>query len=63
MPPQTVAIELEPFDSVMSETMRSEYGNSLLIGQHRLERAARKRTVPDLTATRSSQSGPTSPTE
>ena len=31
-PPQTVAIELEPFDSVISETMRMTYGNDSLSG-------------------------------
>jgi len=30
--PQTVAIDDEPFDSVISETMRIVYGNSWLAG-------------------------------
>ena len=31
--PQTLAIELEPFDSVISETMRIVYGKSSILGK------------------------------
>ena len=31
-PPQTEAIDDEPFDSVISETTRIEYGKSSLVG-------------------------------
>ena len=33
--PHTEAIDEEPFDSRMSETMRSEYGDSVFAWQHR----------------------------
>ena len=46
-PPQTVAIEDEPFDSRMSETTRMAYGKSASGRQQIAERALRQRSVPD----------------
>ena len=46
--PQTLAIELEPFDSRMSEITRIVYGNSSGIGQHRLHAALGEHAVADL---------------
>ena len=49
-PPQTEAIDDEPFDSSTSLTMRIVYGNSSNGGQHRLERALGEVAVADLAA-------------
>ena len=46
-PPQTLAIEDEPFDSVMSETTRMVYGK-LLGGHHRHQGALGEHAVADL---------------
>ena len=46
--PQTEAIELEPFDSRMSETTRIVYGNSARRRQDRRDRALGQGTVADL---------------
>ena len=59
-PPQTVAIELEPLDSVMSETTRIVYGNSRA-RQHRRS-DARPAAVADF-APAGAPKRPTSPTE
>src|SRR2546421_13055773 len=62
LPPQTLAIELEPFDSVMSETMRSEYGNSASVG--RTGSSARRASAPWPISRREVEpKRPTSPTE
>ena len=42
--PQTVAIEDEPFDSVISETTRTVYGNSAAVGI--IGRIARQASLP-----------------
>ena len=44
--PQTEAIELEPFDSVISETTRMEYGNSSVVGIHAKTPRLAKRPWP-----------------
>ena len=46
--PQTVAIDDEPFDSRMSETTRTVYGNSSSAGSTGEQRAARQDAVADL---------------
>jgi hypothetical protein len=51
-PPHTEAIDDEPFDSVISETTRIEYGNSAAVGQHRDQRALGQAAVADLAALR-----------
>ena len=48
VPPQTVAIELEPLDSRMSETTRIVYGKLVGIGHDRLDAALGQRAVADL---------------
>ena len=45
--PQTVAIEDEPFDSVISETTRIVYGNDSFAGEHRADRAPCEFAVAD----------------
>ena len=49
-PPQTDAIDDEPLDSRMSETMRIVYGNSSNGGSTRLDRALGEVAVADLAA-------------
>jgi hypothetical protein len=49
-PPQTVAIEDEPFDSVISETMPDRVGEVRRRGQNRLKRAPCQFPVADLAA-------------
>src|ERR687893_1349044 len=61
-PPQTVAIDDDPFDSVMSETMRSEYGNSPSDGS--TGSSARRASAPWPISRREVEpKRPTSPTE
>jgi hypothetical protein len=60
-PPQTVAIEDEPFDSVISETSGSCRG-SPSGRQHRLQRAPGQLAVADLAAARRADAAG-SPTE
>ena len=55
VPPQTVAIDDEPFDSRISETMRIVYGNVVVVGQDRRERALGERAVADLAPARAAQ--------
>ena len=45
MPPHTLAIEDEPFASVMSETIRSVYGKHRFIWQHCFDGPAGKHPV------------------
>ena len=47
-PPHTEAIDDEPFDSVISETTRIEYGNSVRSRQHGDQRALGEAAVADL---------------
>ena len=47
------AIELEPFDSVMSEIMRIVYGNVLGRGKHALDRSLGEAAVADFASARS----------
>jgi hypothetical protein len=62
LPPQTVAIEDDPFDSVMSETMRSEYGKSASLGS--TGSSARRASAPWPISRREVEpKRPTSPTE
>ena len=49
---QTVAIELEPFDSVMSEITRIVYGNRSSGRNHPLDRPLGQAAVTDLAAAR-----------
>ena len=56
-PPQTVAIDDEPFDSRMSETTRIAYGQSVFVGQHCEQRALGQCAVADLAASRATQEG------
>ena len=51
-PPHTEAIDEEPFDSVISETTRIEYGELLLRRQHGDQRALGEAAVADLAALR-----------
>ncbi len=53
--PHTLAIELEPFDSRISLTMRIVYGNSSCVGIKARHRALGQRAVTDLAATRAAQ--------
>ena len=46
--PQTVAIELEPFDSVISDTTRMAYGKSSIEGSIACNTATRQTTMADL---------------
>ncbi len=48
VPPHTLAIELEPFDSRISLTMRIVYGNFSCVRDHAHERALGQRAVTDL---------------
>ena len=50
--PQTLAMELEPFDSRISETTRMTYGNVCHVRHHGLDAAARQVAVADLAALR-----------
>ena len=52
VPPQTVAIDDEPFDSSVSDTMRIVYGNSSSLGSTALERALGQVAVADLAPAR-----------
>src|SRR4028118_2211963 len=62
LPPQTVAIELEPFDSVISETMRRAYGTPPSAG--RTGSSARRASAPWPISRRLVEpKRPTSPTE
>ena len=54
-PPQTDAIDDEPFDSRMSETTRIGVGELVLARHHRRERALGERAVADLAAARAAQ--------
>ena len=56
--PQTVAIEEEPLDSVISETTRSVYGKAFLGRQQRMDRAPGQLAVADFAAARASPCGP-----
>jgi len=61
-PPHTVAIELEPLDSVMSERTRIVYGNSSIDGS--IGCSARQASLPWPTSRRpGAPKRPTSPTE
>ena len=61
-PPHTVAIELEPLDSVMSDSTRIVYGNSSRLGS--IGRSARQASLPWPTSRRpGAPKRPTSPTE
>ena len=62
-PPQTDAIDDEPFDSRMSETMRIVYGKSSNAGSTRLQRALGEVAVADLAAADVPRIGRTSPVE
>ena len=55
MPPQTVAIEDEPFDSRMSETMRIVYGNASSAGSIGASARSREGAVADLAAAGAAQ--------
>ena len=55
VPPQTLAIEDEPFDSRMSETMRIVYGKTFLGRQHLAQRPLGQRAVADLAAAGAAQ--------
>jgi len=46
VPPQTEAIEVEPFDSMISLVMRTAYGYSAS-GTHRLDGTLGERAVAD----------------
>ena len=48
--PHTDAIDDEPFDSMISETSRSVYGNSSALGDDRHQRPLGERAVPDVAA-------------
>ena len=62
VPPQTVAMELDPFDSVISLTMRTVYGNWSWVGITRAR--ARSARLPWPTSRRPGvRRGFTSPTE
>src|SRR5713226_7883423 len=61
-PPQTVAIDDEPFDSVMSETIRSVYGNVVSSGRM-LSRARRARAPCPISRREDDPKRPISPTE
>ena len=50
--PHTLAIELEPFDSRISETTRMTYGNVAMSGMHGGDAAAGEVAVADLAALR-----------
>ena len=50
--PQTLAMELEPFDSRISDTTRMTYGNVSMSGITRCDAAARQVAVADLAALR-----------
>ena len=50
--PQTDAIDVEPFDASTSETTRSVYGHSSLLGTTGSERPLGERAVTDLAALR-----------
>ena len=54
-PPQTVAIDDEPFDSRISETMRIVYGKSSSPGSTGGQRALGERAVADLAAAGAAQ--------
>ena len=54
-PPQTVAIDEEPLDSVMSDRTRIVYGNSSIARQHRVKRAPGELAVADFAAARSAE--------
>ena len=54
--PQTEAIELEPFDSRMSETTRIVYGKLRRTRQNRRHRSLGKRPMPDLAPARARES-------
>ena len=54
-PPQTVAIDEDPFDSRMSDTSRMAYGNSVSGGSKLLQRAFCERAVADFTASGAAQ--------
>ena len=56
-PPQTEAIDEEPFDSVISETTRIVYGNSSLRRQHGDQRALGQAAVADFAALGASPCG------
>src|SRR5260370_28050127 len=61
-PPHTVAIDEEPFDSVMSETMRSVYGNVVSSGS--TPSSARRAKAPcPISRPEHEQKRPTPPTE
>ncbi len=60
---QTVAMEEEPFDSRMSETMRTVYGNSASGRHHVLDRPLGERCRARSRGVRWYPSRPTSPTE
>ncbi len=55
VPPQTEAIDDEPFDSRMSETMRTVYGKPSFAGQHVPQRPLGERAVADLATARAAQ--------
>ena len=55
MPPQTVAIEEDPFDSRMSETTRIVYGKDVFGGEHRGNSSLGQGPVPDFTPARAAQ--------
>src|SRR5712692_4181807 len=61
-PPQTLAIDEEPFDSVMSETMRSVYGNVVSSGSTP-SRARRAKAPWPISRREDEPKRPTSPTE
>ena len=50
MPPQTLAMEVEPLDSMISLEMRIAYGKSLLGRDDRLDGTLGERAVADLAA-------------
>jgi len=50
--PHTLAIELEPFDSVISDTTRSTYGKVAHVRQHRDHGALGETPVADFAALR-----------
>ena len=55
LPPQTVAIDDEPFDSRISETMRIVYGNVFSSGSTADSGALGERAVADLAPARAAQ--------
>jgi hypothetical protein len=56
-PPQTEAIDDEPFDSVISDTTRMVYGKSSFDGSTALERALGQVAVADLATLRAAHIG------